>query len=897
MSPSAIDNRLIACVLSACAACAGAQEGVEFSAQNQADAYLVEHGLDRVLAARLRARLKSAQGEERARVADELGRVYARQLEAVEDQQSRQSIELLCRELIDSVPDVESFGLRIELARTLYLSVESDAEGARMLLSTPEQDAETVRVLRVVTPQFELLARKLQSECDRLQKRMDAADDPDANALRSRLEEYRGFRSRAAYYAGWSSYYLSLLENDQRRAIDALEAFGIILGAVPGNSANLERVNKGFIRFPHYARSMIGCALASSKLGKDVEALRWLDAVSVAEDSPPEVTQQLFARYAIVLAESERWSDLAVRMRAHRERQGSAGNRLSKSEARLLAVLSLRAAAQSGLLPRTRQMTEEIAQTALSDLVASGEVAHVRDLFRRFGTAPIAESGFVALYLRGSDSFEKARESHVEAGTDPNEPVLDPEIITNYRAGAALLRSAIASADASSYPGELSRAMVRCGLALYFAGDLIEAADQLERASGESGVESDRKEALWFAIVAVDRAVRGGKPTLRERCDKLAAEYVRRHPGTERSVSLLSRLVKSGTVDDESAIKTLLEVASDSPMYLTARSEAVSRLYAKFSKSSAQDRDVLALRIADIGEEVIKRYHEIVTGPDHASAVESSDRLILRSRQIVDALLSMSSPDHERASSVLALISSTAERLALDMTALEPELCYHRFRIALASADRAEEQRSLNRLIALASADASARRFIDACEAQTLQRAWERCRASDFQVDLAREVVGIAGGMIARSDGSLTDRMRGVYAKAAEAAFAVWKSTGEAVLRDSVVAWDGKLIAEVRNVQSLRRLALCAESLNQHEQALTLWSDILAGTAEREGFWYEARIGSIRMLLVLRPDEAVAALRQHQVLYPDPAPEPWFTEFERLERRCRDLPNSTERNR
>lgn len=897
MFPSAINNPLIACVLAAFTACACAQESVDFSAQNQTDSYLVERGLDRVLAARLRARLKSAQGEERARVAEELGKVYARQLEAVEDQQVRQAIEIRCRELIDSVPDVESFGLRIELARTLYLSVETDAEGARMLLSTPEQDAETIRVLRVVAPQFEQLARRLQGECDRIQKRMDAADDPDANAIRGRLEEYRGFRSRAAYYAGWSSYYLSLLENEQRRAIDALESFGIILGAVPGNPANLERVNKGFIRFPHYARSMIGCALASSKLGKDVEALRWLDAVSAAEDAPPEVAAQLFARYAIVLAESERWSDLAVRMRAHREREDSGVGRLSKSEARLLAVLSLRVAAEPGVLPRTRQMAEEIAQTSLSDLVASGEVAHVRDLFRRFGTAPIAETGFVALYLRGSDSFEKAREAHVEAGADANEPAIDPRIITDYRAGAEMLRNAIASSDASAYPGELSRAMVRCGLALYFAGDLIEAADHLERASVDSSVEADRKEALWFSIVAVDRAVREGKPTLRDRCDRLAAEYVRRYPGTERSVSLLSRLVKSGMVDDEAAITTLLEVMPESPMFLTARSEAVSRLYAKFSKSPAQDRDVLALRIADIGEDVIKRYHEIVTGSDQTAATEAAERLILRSRQIVDALLSMSSPDHVRAAVVFALISSTGDRLGLDLSALEPELCYHRFRIALASADRAEEQRAFSRLAALASTDAGARRFVDACESHMLNRAWEKCRASGFQVDQAREVVTIARGMIERSDGTMSERMRSVHAKAAEAAFAVWMETEEAALRDSVIAWDEKLIAQVRNAQSLRRLALCAESVHDFEAALTLWNDILAGTPERESLWYEARIGSIRMLLELRPTDALAALRQHQVLYPDPAPEPWRTEFERLERRCREIPDSTEKNR
>lgn len=893
MSRDGIELAVIFFALTFAATTAWPQESGDFGVETQLETYLGDRGLDRVLGARLRSRLRTAEGDERVRIAESLARVYARQLEAAVDHEARQNIERLCKNLIESVPDVESFGLRIELARTLYLTVESDAEGSRMLMSSPERDAETIRVLKSVAPQFTQLARRLQNECERLQRRVDAADDADADSLRVRLESYRGFRSRAAYYAGWSSYYLAMLEKESKYAVDALESFGIILGAVPGNQANLERINKGFMRFPHYARSMVGCAMAASLLGRDVEALRWLDAVSNSSETPPEVESQLFVRYAVVLAESQRWTDLDVRTRTHRARADSASGRLSKAEARLLAVLALQSSSIPGGLPRTREITEELAQIALSDLVASGDVAHVKDLFRRFGTVPIAESGFVALYLRGADSFEKARELHLQAGGESFEPVQDPQVIAGYRSAAELLRGAIESADAGNYETERSRAMVRRGLALFFAGDIAEAADELERGSTQAFVEEDRRESLWFGIVALDRLIRMGRTTLQERCDRLAAEYVRRYPGTERSVSLLSRLVNSGMLDGDAAIQSLVDVAPDSAIYLTARSEAVSRLYQKFSKASAQERDIIALRVAELGEEVMKRYHEISLTNDAESAKNAAERLIVRGRQVVDCLLSMSSPETGRAASVLTLITSTADRIGLDMTVLEPEICYHRFRLARATGDDSEEQRASSRLMTLATKNPDAVKFLEATDSIKLSEAWERFRTGNADVESARRIVNLVQSMIARHNGALSDRMHGVYAKGAEAAHQCWVSTDDAPMLELAVEWDEKLIRSVRNVSSIRRLAIAYEHLGRDAQALALWNELLNGTPERQDAWYEARIGSIRLLLKINPREAADAMRQHRVLYPDPGPEPWKSRLIELQMRCDQFESSS----
>ncbi len=867
-------------------------EPVPSTAAGQTDAYLADRGLDTVLAARLREQLRRAQGAERQMVAESLAVVYGRLLESARTPQQRRDIEAQCKVLIESVPEVESFSLRIELARNLYLTVENEAESKRLLLTTQEQDDETLRVLRAVAPQFDVLSRRLTSEVDRWTRRLDSPGSVDPDEIRAKLEDAKALRSRAAYYAGWSLYYLAYLEQDPKHAARAMEAFGVILGAVPGHSAAVERMTKSYLRFPHYARSAIGCALCASMLGRDVEAQRWLDAVEQADEVTPEVAEQLFRRRLIILADNKRWADLAVAVRMYRTRDGAQERRLSKGEARLLAVLALDAGSQPAVLPRTAKLTADLAQIALADLVAMGEVSHVNDLFRRFGTAPIAESGFIAMYLRGLDAYEKAHAAHTASSQNPREPATLPEVVGQFREAASLFAQAIASPDGGSFPEEASRGKIRHGLALFYAGDFEDAADRLEKASAECATAEDRREALWYAIVSLDRAVLAGRVSLSDRCNNLAALLVKQYPGSERAVALLPRLIKSSLISGDEAIKALMEIAPESPLYLTARSEAVSFLYAKFTSSTGTDRDFAALRVAEVGEEVVKLYHAIAVGAVDDGARDASERMTVRARQVADVLLQMSSPDPTRAEAMLSLIETTAVHHAVDLAGLAPELNYYRFQIALARADEGAADACYRRILASSPAVPSAAKFAAACDTIRFSRAAERFRNSPQDLAAAKLVVQSGQPIIARAGANAATSYASVMNRTADAAFTLWRAEGTSEMRDLVFSLDSDLCRVTRTAASIRRLAFVSDSKGAKAEALALWEEILAGVDDTTDPWFEARCESLKLLIELKPADAVAAMQQHRVLHPDLGPERWRPVLEEIERSIKALPNS-----
>ncbi|MFZ4574252.1 MAG: hypothetical protein ACOYN0_07625 [Phycisphaerales bacterium] len=855
----------------------------------QTDAYLSDRGLDAVLAARLREQLRKAQGVERQLVAESLGKVYSRMLDGCKDTEQRKEIEVRCKSLIESVPEVESFELRVELARSLYLTIENFAESKRLLLTTPEQDEETVRVLRSVGPQFEGLSRRLGTEVERLTRRLDSPGGADADELRRRLDDAASLRSKAAYYAGWSLYYLALMEDEPKHAARAMEDFGVILGGVPGRAATVERMTRAYLRYPHYARSAIGCALCASILGRDVEAQRWLDAVDRAEDLAPEVAEQVFRRRIIVLAENSKWSDLSVVVRTYRSREGAEQKRLDKGEARLLAVLALDAGATPGVPPRTAQLTAELAQLALGDLVAMGEISHVNDLFRRFGTAPIAETGFIAMYLRGLDAYEQAQQAHATNGGNTKEPASDPGAVARYREAADLLRIAVGCEDAEKFPVEVSRGRIRLGLSLFFAGDFEAAADSLELASAQCATAEDRREALWYAIVALDRAVLAGRVSLAERCDSLAALLVKQYPGSDRAVALLPRLVKSSLISGDEAIKALMEIPVESPLYLTARSEAVAYLYAKFSAASGADRDFAALRVAEVGEEVVKLYHALASAGLTDGAREASERMTVRARQVADVVLQMRAPDLARAEAMLSLIETTAAFHGVPLDGLAPELNYYRFRIAINRTDEAAASEFYRQILASTPTAPNAHKFIAACDNIRFTRAWDRFHASPGDAAAAREVVLHGQSILSRAGANPAAAAPAVMNRTAEAAFSVWKSEGDAKMRDLVMELDTALCAQTRTVASIRRLAHTLASTGKQADALDLWDEILGGVEDTSDPWFEARVESLRLLIVLKPADAVAVMQQHRVLHPDLGPERWRPQLEALEEQIKQL--------
>lgn len=886
-SPSRIRSRaVVACVaalaLAAGIATAQSAESIAAPKPGQPDdpvaAYLEQQRLDEVLAAYLRGHLEVAGADDRIALAERLGTLYARLLGNAADAATRQRLESASRKLMRDVPEADSSDLRLSLAKASYLRVEEIAERARLRLATAEEIEEAKSVLRALGTTFIDLAKRLDAQIKVLERREAGARDQDMDALRTELGDARRLHSLARYYGGWSSYYDAMLNQSSTQAQRAMEEFGVLLNAAPNRPASVDRVPKQLLHYEHIARSAMGCALSASIRGEHIEAVRWMDLLNQAEDLPPSVQEQIFTRELIVLAGAQRWSDIEVRVRDRRGMNTGAGIKpLSPVEARLVAVLALEYGNTGPSMSRLAEIAQSVASMAMSDLVAQRQVSQVLDLVQQYGTASLGSQGFIVLYVRGIRAYDDARTAHrALAPNTPDEPVTDAPTINLYQRAAEVLESTLGAPDSKDFPAERARTRTRLGLARYYAGEYANAVDAFVKASEEATTPELRGDALWYAIAALDYAIeRGAMSNLAQR-DRLAVLYLREFPDTDNAARLLLRQTNAQGMRDAEVVEVLLKVAPDSPLYRAARRQAATLLYKLFRGARGGDRDFAGLRFVQIGEELIKSEQTAALASLDPSGRDAADGVILRARQLVDALLSVSGPDPDKAESYLAAIDSVAAFHAIDISQLQPELTFRRLQIAVIRNHPDAINRSVDQLRSMTGP------YAEAADRLLFRRAQRLLEASPADAVAAREVVRfgvrVLDGMSADASSASTVR-DGV----AMAAAVLWDLEQDKAMRDLALSLDrAQDAAGIRTLSALRRHARLAESAGEIEEAGRVWSTLASSVDAASPAWFEARYEAMRLLSMIDLVKAREALAQHEALYPTLGPSPWDERFRDL---------------
>jgi hypothetical protein len=894
-------------VLAAVALCAPSVRGqdepaAEVSPEEAVEAYMERLGLRRLQAEQLAGRLEAATREgkvselrePRAALAERLGKIYVELLTSASTAEERSMWETRARELLQAVPEADTQELRINLAKAVYARAEEVAERGRLLLASEDELAEAQRGLRSVHGQLSELARRLHGRVELLEKQEEGGDQ--SPQLQQELSEARRLRSLAFYFSGWSSYYLAMLTGSDAPATEALRSFGWLLG-VPGNRpASLEKLPTNLLRFEHVSRAAIGAALASGLKGNDVEAIQWLNAVEAGEEVPKAVRDQILARRIIVLAGSKRWADLeqAVRRARKSDRTGGGPNvePLSASTARLLAVLTLEADKKIA-----GPQIESLARVALADLIARQQVSQVLDLVQRFGTAPIGDSGFIVDFVRGAMAYDQARAAHRAAGGDVEEPAKEPTIVNQYRAAGELLEAALAQPDASEFPSERVRTAMMSGRARFFAGDFAPAADRFtgafELLSGagkapEAGgatageLPPEAEEALWLAVVSLDRAARaatgasdGGAKALTLRRDQAAGVFMQTFPESERVPRIVLMQAEAGGLGEEESLKVLAAVPESSPVYAAARRQVVRIWYQRFRTGGAGERDLAAAQFLRAVPDVLAIERAAAVEPGTPEAKAAAERVLVRCRQILDASLGTSTPDPDRAESALALLEGVAAQHGLDVSGLGPELGLRRVQIALARGKLDAAVAAADQLAGLAQGGGQ---FGAAAERLVYRRVAADHGASPTPASAATLVrlgvrilqrTGTAPKTLA--DPALLTLAGGVARAADELAAA-----GDTSQRDTAITLDKAILAAQPRVEaSLRRLARNAEAAGDGKQALECWRTLLGAAQVGTEAWFEARFESLRLLAGLDEARAREAMQQHRVLFPTFGTEPW----------------------
>ncbi len=883
---------LAACALPAFAPPAHAQPPESISPATPTEvleAYLSELQLREPLAAHLRQRLKDTSGEARLDVAERLGRLYARMLSEATTREARERLESLSKELLKSVPEASSFDLRINLAKAAYLPAEEVIERGRLRLSTPAELDEAQRVVRNLEPLFADMASKLDAAVKRLERQETTARDEDIEGIRLELIDSRRLRSLARYYAGWTAYYLALESRTPRLAEDALREFGAILNAVPGKPASIDRLPANMLRFEHVARAALGCALASSLTGSHVEASRWLDQLDRAENLPQSVRAQLFTRRIIIGAAANQWADVDLAVKRQRRDEQGGEKRLTIAEARLLAIAALDASRSSTLREGLRTTAEGLAQIALADLIAQGEIGHVLDLVGQFGTAPIGNDGFIVAYVRGVQAYENARAAHVNsvtsatsataATTSAEDPTTDPAIINMYREAADLLAAAVANPDATKFDAERGRAAMRRGLALFYAGSMDEASRAFqEAASAPAAASKLREDALWYAVVSLDRAVEAGQVSLAPRRDQVAELFLRDFPASENAARLLLRRTNAQGASDAQAIEILLKLPPDSPLHAAAQRQAARLLYQAFRRAGPRDQPFAATRFAEVGERVMRDDFARSMASSDEPARQAASAVVVRVRQLADALLSMETPDLPRVEKALEILDLVTAQHPIDTREFAAEIEFRKLQMDLARGDEASVLRRLDTLRGEGGPFSIA---ADRLLYRTALRAW---RTNTADATRARGVIRHGVRVLAEVGNAADPASVAVRDAVADAAITLWRSEQDTSMRDLARRLDEEQLSlGQRTAPSLRRLAEVREQSNENAAALDAWLELLLGLQRGTEPWFEARHESIRLLATSDPAGAQAAMAQFKVYYPDYGPPPWNEKFRLLD--------------
>lgn len=857
--------------------------------------YLEANGLQALLVEQLERRLAMSPPAERLALAERLSALYADLLTMAADAEARASLEQRARNLLDAVPEADSADLRLNLHRATYLRAEEIAERWRLRLATPAEVEQAERSLRALGPDLARIGAVAHRRVEALEKQEELGRDTEQDVLMEALAAARRQRSLAMYLGGWANVYLAEITDSGPTAVEALRLLGWLLNASDGSAPTLERVPTQTLQYEHIARAALGAATAESVRGADDAAKGWLDLVEATEGVPPAVREQVFARRAAALARAGAWSDL-VRLVSLRRGESVDGARrrtvespLSPNEARLIAVLAFEEAAAK----REESAARSLRATAMGDLVAKEQLTQVVDLARRYGTEPLGEGGFIVDYVRGLLAYQRARDAHGADGADAETPTGVAETIGLYETAEALLAAAAVEADASKFPQALADAQMLRGLAMFWASGSSNGAVAQDRALGaaaqllgvvDNGGDSRLKaDAMWMASRALEwaEAAKGARSKeALERREALIAEFVATFPADERAGRLLIQQSASGALEPEEAVSRLLATPEGSPMRAAAQREAARLLFGMTREGEPASRRIAAVRFVETSLPVLEidRVSAVKRGD-----VEAADRAALMARQILEASLSLPTPDVRAAGLALDALESMRDARVVDLSPYEDELLFRRLQAMVGLGDVVEAERVSDELYERAQAGGGP--FARAGLGMMLQRAATEWRADGSSAERARAMVKQGVRALAVDWAGLNDAARlTVRVYVGEAAAWLWEQEDdERALELAIEMHRAALERQPNDGALLKRMATLSEAAGDRAKALEAWVRLLAGADVASGAWFEAKTHVIELTAADRPDAARELLEEHRALYPNYGPSPWGDRLREVE--------------
>jgi len=760
--------------------------------------------------------------------------------------------------------------LEIRMLRAAYQRAERVAERWRLRDAADSETAAAVRSLTDTAARLERIARQAEQRASILTRRLAAATGDARDVLRGDVADSRAVLSQARYLAGWCRLYLAQLRDEEDEARAALENFAWILSSPEKEEPELDAVDPETYELPHVARAAVGTAAAHAALSDAGAARDWL--LTVSAHAPDDLADVIDSWRLVINADLGRWNELIAALDADPD----------PTTARLIAVAAVENIRTSGANSAARDALE----LALAALIDLGDSASVVDLSRRYGALPVPGRGFLARYAEGVGVYLDAESRFRDSGAPADRPAPAGADRKNFVTAAKALLRAVEADDATRFPSALADARAVLGAALFYAAGSSEYPDALSRARAHLAEVAEqlpdperRAGALWLAARAArleaERSQGDAAVEAARAADEIAARFLREFPQHELAGAILYEMAMREGLDPRRRAELLRRVPPTSAAYPAAQDQAARALYEVFRAAGAEARTPAALRYLDVAEPLL------TSDLAAASDDETAARALARARRLLDALLSMTPPDAERARSVLERAEELPAASADDAAF---ELAYRRAQIALIDADQDEADDAIERLESLASGDPRAEVYTQALRRFVFRRAVGRHRSvrdaaaePDVVLAAAKRVVNAGRPLLGDAPDLTEPAILTAALSLAEALDDVAVYDDDESARDEALQLRlDALELRPADAELLADVARSAEKSNRHDVARDAWNRRLALLPVGTDEWFETRYRQLRHLAETDPMEAREVIRrQHRVLYPDYGPPPW----------------------
>ncbi|MCA9304185.1 MAG: hypothetical protein KC996_08690 [Phycisphaerales bacterium] len=738
--------------------------------------------------------------------------------------------------------------LRLELLIERYLPLERIVELHMLLLDDPEETARAKSTLAEIQQRLDRIEASLQKQLALLEHQSKSTLAQSTDELSDQLAFVRRNLSLTRYYIGWSGYSRAVLD-DRPVTRTVFEAFGWLFGA-KGQLPTMDDLNHASLEYEHVARAAIGTALCKALDGDVITARSWLKRIESDHAVEAVIQEQAVVRRLQVEAIGEDWSELLdVVSRLHADRDGP----LQTPEARFVAIKVLQARDRSRA---TDPLTDQLVRVVLEDLVKRGEIGHILDLQRRFGSLPLLADRFISQYASAIIALEEA-----ETRSD------------RYITAASLFANAIKSKDAPEYPSELLDCRLKLAYCEIRSDRSAEALKVIGSVLDQSPEEPILEQARWLRLIAMDLGIQAGSTTLDEDRKQAIIEYILAYPGTKNTAKLmLSHGVVNG-VDPLDAVNALLALPDDDPSAAPAHRMLVQLFHRQYLESQRTD---LAAAINTIEQAEWVWSH---TPDEPADLADATSRLSVI-RMTLD--VAMDNIEKHKGLITRAIIRGL---LLVDrdpkLLVFKDEILLRRIQFLLSTGETERAEDELDQMSDRGGIFAqSATRLLFASALEEWQGASPTPKTARRVVELGTQLLEY---MLPRAPEPIDANLSAILSAIAHAARSEASPDREG--SGDALAYRLARITLDRGVPDeslLRMTAELAQARGDLTIALDAWLRLLAQYTSNEPQWYEARYESFRLLIEIDPDRARQAINQHRVLYPNPGPEPWGSRIQEL---------------